>query len=349
MANREGVTAGQTQAETDTTWMRFCFTVDEDAPFTRENVQQFLLDRGVATRMVWTGNILRQPGFADITHRQPDEGLPNCDRLWTVPYHSRFIIASTQITSDSYVNNSTKCGNITDKTKGGIWNSGIHSADYESLKWEAAPRPLTSANSYDAGADVLKLESPVGDPFEPGQRQAPPSLMVKTQHGGDSSTQAKEVSPLTWKPTKVKTNSTTSLRNRSHTRRSHPPGCTTTRHHLRGHPHHFTVHCSRFLTHFGTTGPWANRPANDFILQALTGATENRGIPEKNQLHVEENSAILSHRIERTSNTRNHPRITKTGTGTHIDVSQYESMMLASKHTAQYLTISHLTSDPHDK
>ena len=93
MANREGVTAGQTQDETDTTWMRFCFTVDEDAPFTRENVQQFLLDRGVATRMVWTGNILRQPGFADITHRQPDEGLPNCDRAMdralSLPIHHR--------------------------------------------------------------------------------------------------------------------------------------------------------------------------------------------------------------------------------------------------------------------
>jgi len=93
MANREGVTAGQTQAETDTTWMRFCFTVDEDAPFTRENVQQFLLDRGVATRMVWTGNILRQPGFADITHRQPDKGLPNCDRAMdralSLPIHHR--------------------------------------------------------------------------------------------------------------------------------------------------------------------------------------------------------------------------------------------------------------------
>ena len=62
----------------------------------------------------------------------------------------------------------------------------------------------------DAGADVLKLESPVGDPFGPGQRRAPPSLMVKTQHGGDSSTQAKEASPLIWKPTKAKTNSTTS-------------------------------------------------------------------------------------------------------------------------------------------
>ena len=31
--------------------------------------------------MVWTGNILRQPGFAGIEHRAPAGGLPNCDRV----------------------------------------------------------------------------------------------------------------------------------------------------------------------------------------------------------------------------------------------------------------------------
>ena len=93
MQTREGVTVGQTQPDTDTTWMRFCFTINEDAPFTREQVQQFLLERGVSTRMVWTGNILRQPGFADITHRKPENGLPNCDhamdKALTLPIHHR--------------------------------------------------------------------------------------------------------------------------------------------------------------------------------------------------------------------------------------------------------------------
>ena len=36
---------------------------------------------GVDTRMVWTGNVLRQPGFRDIAHRQPEAGLPNADRV----------------------------------------------------------------------------------------------------------------------------------------------------------------------------------------------------------------------------------------------------------------------------
>ena len=91
MATRRGVTAARTTPETDTTWMRFCFTVNADAPFDRTAAQEFLADRGVATRMVWTGNILRQPGFAGIDHRAPDSGLPNCDemmdRALSLPIH----------------------------------------------------------------------------------------------------------------------------------------------------------------------------------------------------------------------------------------------------------------------
>ena len=78
---RDGVTAGETTTATDTTWMRFCFTLDDGFPVSRNDVQAFLGDRGVSTRMVWTGNILRQPAFAGIEHRQPGGGLPNCDRI----------------------------------------------------------------------------------------------------------------------------------------------------------------------------------------------------------------------------------------------------------------------------
>ena len=84
------------------------------------------------------------------------------------------------------------------------------------------------------------------------------------------------------------------------------------------------------LTHFGTTGPWANRPANDFILQALTGATENRGIPG------EEPAACGGELGDFVAAALSAPAILAitlasktTGEGAHIDVSQYESMMLA--------------------
>jgi CDP-6-deoxy-D-xylo-4-hexulose-3-dehydrase len=76
-----GITVSVTTDGADTTWMRSCFTIDDDAPFTRADAQEFLEQRGVATRMVWTGNILRQPGFASIEHRVPEGGLPECDHL----------------------------------------------------------------------------------------------------------------------------------------------------------------------------------------------------------------------------------------------------------------------------
>ena len=71
-----GFVQGVTTPGARTTWMRFCFTVPEHSTMTRNEVQQFLDARGVSTRMVWTGNILRQPGFAAIEHRKPDDGLP---------------------------------------------------------------------------------------------------------------------------------------------------------------------------------------------------------------------------------------------------------------------------------
>ena len=76
MTGREGIIAGRTTPDTDTTWMRFCFEITPDAPFTRTQAQEFLAERGVPTRMVWTGNILRQPGFAAIEHRAPDGASP---------------------------------------------------------------------------------------------------------------------------------------------------------------------------------------------------------------------------------------------------------------------------------
>jgi CDP-6-deoxy-D-xylo-4-hexulose-3-dehydrase len=80
-ATRPGVKPGRTTDGARTTWMRFSMEVLDDAPFTRSELQEFLLERDIPTRMVWTGNILRQPGFAHIEHRQPDGGLPSCDRM----------------------------------------------------------------------------------------------------------------------------------------------------------------------------------------------------------------------------------------------------------------------------
>jgi dTDP-4-amino-4,6-dideoxygalactose transaminase len=87
--HEDKVTRPRTTADLETTWMRYPFLVAEGID--RTGVQGFFEDRNLATRMVWTGNILRQPGFKDIPHRAPDGGLPECDRVMdralTLPLH----------------------------------------------------------------------------------------------------------------------------------------------------------------------------------------------------------------------------------------------------------------------
>ena len=55
--------------------------VREDAGFTRQQLQRFLEERGIATRMVWSGNILRQPAFKNTPHKAAPGGYPNADRV----------------------------------------------------------------------------------------------------------------------------------------------------------------------------------------------------------------------------------------------------------------------------
>ena len=51
---------------THTGWLAFPLIVKEEAKFTRTDLQIFLEERNIQTRVIFTGNILRQPGFKDI-------------------------------------------------------------------------------------------------------------------------------------------------------------------------------------------------------------------------------------------------------------------------------------------
>jgi CDP-6-deoxy-D-xylo-4-hexulose-3-dehydrase len=65
----------------DTAWHMFPLLIRPESGIRRSEFQAHMEGHGVDTRMVWTGNVLRQPGFGDIAHRQPDAGLPNADRV----------------------------------------------------------------------------------------------------------------------------------------------------------------------------------------------------------------------------------------------------------------------------
>ena len=65
----------------DTGWHMFPVIIRPESGIRRAHVQQQLEARGIDTRMVWTGNVLRQPAFRSIPHRADPGGYPNADRV----------------------------------------------------------------------------------------------------------------------------------------------------------------------------------------------------------------------------------------------------------------------------
>ncbi|MBK5287197.1 MAG: DegT/DnrJ/EryC1/StrS family aminotransferase [Acidimicrobiia bacterium] len=78
-----------TEPDTHTTWMRYPFLLREGVD--RAALQRALVERGIASFMVWSGNILRHPAYAAIERREPRDGLPNADaiteRALSLPAH----------------------------------------------------------------------------------------------------------------------------------------------------------------------------------------------------------------------------------------------------------------------
>ena len=64
-----------------TGWLAFAVTIRESAPFIRRDLQIFLEKRNIQTRTVFTGNILRQPGFKQLPHKASAEGYPEADKV----------------------------------------------------------------------------------------------------------------------------------------------------------------------------------------------------------------------------------------------------------------------------
>ncbi len=63
----------------ETAWLAFPIQLKENIPFSRREFMIFLEKRNIQTRVVFTGNINRQPGFVDINKVVLDEGYPVAD------------------------------------------------------------------------------------------------------------------------------------------------------------------------------------------------------------------------------------------------------------------------------
>ena len=62
-----------------TAWLAFPLLIKKDAPFKRRDMQIYLEKKNIQTRVVFTGNIIRQPMCKGINFKVTDGGCPNAD------------------------------------------------------------------------------------------------------------------------------------------------------------------------------------------------------------------------------------------------------------------------------
>ena len=77
---------------TRTGWLAYPLTIKNNAPFSRTEIQIFLEKRNIQTRVVFTGNIMRQPGFKDTKFKKFQRNYPNADDVM----RNGFLIACHQ-------------------------------------------------------------------------------------------------------------------------------------------------------------------------------------------------------------------------------------------------------------
>lgn len=62
-------------------WLAFPLTIRTTSPFTRTQMQIYLEKRNIQTRVVFTGNITRQPGFKKIKMKKTKKGFVEADKV----------------------------------------------------------------------------------------------------------------------------------------------------------------------------------------------------------------------------------------------------------------------------
>ncbi len=65
----------------NTAWLAFPILIKESAPFTRKEFQIYLEERNIQTRVVFTGNVMKQPMSNNMTYRTNNNGYKNSDTI----------------------------------------------------------------------------------------------------------------------------------------------------------------------------------------------------------------------------------------------------------------------------
>lgn len=61
----------ETEEHEDPSWFGFPMIVNKDAPFTRNELTEYLESKGIGTRNVFSGNLLRHPGYLQYKQEMP--------------------------------------------------------------------------------------------------------------------------------------------------------------------------------------------------------------------------------------------------------------------------------------
>lgn len=79
-AGVEGIEVAQATVNSEPSWFGFPITLADDLPINREALLRFLDERKIGTRLMFAGNILRQPAYQDVEFRLVGN-LENTDRV----------------------------------------------------------------------------------------------------------------------------------------------------------------------------------------------------------------------------------------------------------------------------
>ncbi len=71
----------QSDPRAEVNWLAFPLTLRKEAPFSRFDLSIYLEKHNIQTRPIFTGNVLRQPGFAHIEKRIQRGGYPISDHI----------------------------------------------------------------------------------------------------------------------------------------------------------------------------------------------------------------------------------------------------------------------------
>jgi CDP-6-deoxy-D-xylo-4-hexulose-3-dehydrase len=69
------------QKDSQTAWLAFPLLIKKNTPFKRKEMQIYLEKQNIQTRVVFTGNVMRQPMCNGVNFRVVDGGCPNADEV----------------------------------------------------------------------------------------------------------------------------------------------------------------------------------------------------------------------------------------------------------------------------